>query len=122
VDVHRLGQDVPDGEARIERRVGILEDDLDPPLVRHELLLRHRQDVAALEDRLARGRLVQAHQRQADRRLARARLADEPSVLPLGSPNDTSFTASNLRRPKRPFARIEILAEVFHVEDDRIGR
>ena len=25
-----------------------------------------------------------------------------PSVLPLGSPNDTSFTASNLRRPKRP--------------------
>ena len=33
VDLHRLGQDLPDGEARIERRVRILEDDLDAPLV-----------------------------------------------------------------------------------------
>ena len=42
-----------------------------------------------------------------------------PSVLPFGSRNDTSFTASNLRRPNKAFARVEVLAEALHVEDDR---
>ena len=72
VDLHRFRQDLADRESWIERRVRILKDDLDAPLVRHELLRRHRQKVAAFEQRLASGRFVQTHQRQADGRLAGA--------------------------------------------------
>ena len=52
------------------------------------------EEVAALEDRLARRRLVQPHQRQPDRRLARARLADEAERLALA--------AGRTRRPSPP--------------------
>ena len=85
-------------------------------------LLRHRQDVAALEDRLAGGRLVQAHQRQADRRLARARFADEPERLALGQPERHVLHRLELALAEEALARIEVLAEVLHVEDDRVAR
>ena len=58
--------------------------------------------------------LVQAHQRQADRRLARARFADEARAsCPWAARSDTSFTALNSRWPKRPSREIEALAEVL---------
>ena len=81
VDRHRLDQRLADREARVERRVRVLEHDLDALSHRQQLGAREREQVAAVEDRLAAGRaaarLVQAQQRQAERRLARARLADD---------------------------------------------
>jgi hypothetical protein len=74
----------PDDHARIQGCVRILEDDLDAALVGHEFPRRHRQDVLALKQGLARRRFVQPHQGQADGGLARPRFADQTQRLALG--------------------------------------
>ena len=81
VDAQRLGQDLADGLARVEARVRVLEDHLElaPPLP--QVLALERQEVLAVERDRARQRLRDAHDRPADRGLARARLADEPERL-----------------------------------------
>src|SRR5205085_391864 len=81
VYLHRLGQYLTDGEAWVERGVRILKNDLDAPLVRHEVLRRHRQKIASFEQRFARRCLMQAHQRQTDRRLAGTGFADKAKRL-----------------------------------------
>jgi hypothetical protein len=82
VDLHRLDDDLADGEARIQRRVRVLEDDLDAAAIGHHLALGEAQQVLALEQHLAAGGVVQAHEREAHGGLARARLAHEPRSCP----------------------------------------
>ena len=59
-----------------------------------------------------RRRLVQAHQRQADRGLARARFADEPERLALGQLERHVLHRLELALAEQALARIEALAEV----------
>ena len=71
------GQDVADGRARVERGEGILEDHLDPRPQRAELGLGQLRDVAALEQDPAAVAVHQLDQQPAERRFARAALADD---------------------------------------------
>ena len=81
VQAQRLGQDLAHGHARIERRVGVLEDDLHVAAERAQRLAIGGAHVASLETDLAGGRLDQAQHQAAGRRLAAAGLADERQRL-----------------------------------------
>src|SRR5262249_19801114 len=81
VDGERLVEDLAHGHARIERRVGILEDDLRALAERAQRAGGGPGDVGAVDDHAARARLVQTQDGAADRRLAAARLADEAQRL-----------------------------------------
>src|SRR5882724_5171361 len=57
---HRLGEHLADGHARVERGVGVLEDDLHVAPARAHLPVAQREDVLALELHRAAGGLDQA--------------------------------------------------------------
>ena len=79
----RLGDDVADGHARVERRVRVLEDDLHlAPHLPH-LLAAERRQLPPVEPDRAAGRLEQAEDAVPGGGLARAGLADEPERLAL---------------------------------------
>src|SRR4051794_17156555 len=83
VDDQRLGDDVADGHPRIERGVGILEDDLELPADLAQLLtLEPRQLLAAKTHRAGR-RLEQLEDAVAGGRLAGPRLTHETERFPL---------------------------------------
>ena len=86
MDRHRLDQGLADGEARVERGIRVLEHHLDAAADRQQLVTRQLEQVAPVEHHLPAGRaarrLVQAKQREAHRRLARARLADHAQRVP----------------------------------------
>ena len=77
----RLADHASDRVARVQRGVRILEDHLHPLAQRPQLAFAEVRDVRAVEDDLAAGRLVQAQEGAADRRLAAPGLADEPERL-----------------------------------------
>ena len=81
VDAQPLADAVADRRARVEAGVRVLEDDLHPPPVRLEGRALDRGQVRAVEGDRARRRLDEAQQQPPDRRLAAARLADEPERL-----------------------------------------
>ena len=81
VHAQRLAHHPPDRVTWVERRVRILEDHLHPAPQRAELALAQVGDVDAVEDDLARGRVVEAQQRAPDRGLAAPGLSDEPEGL-----------------------------------------
>ena len=72
-----LGDRIPDRHPRIERAVGILEDDLHPFPQTAQILLVELEDVPALECRGACGRFLQPENSPANGRLAAARLAHQ---------------------------------------------
>ena len=74
--LHRLGDDVADLHARIERAVWILEDDLDAAPQRQELLVLEPGEVDAVIDDLAGGRPVEQQYAPAGRRLTATTFAD----------------------------------------------
>ncbi len=81
VDAQRLGDDLAHSHAWVERRVGILEDDLHlPPHLAH-LAPRETGDVAPVEEDLAGRGLRQLHDRPPERCLAAAGLADDAERL-----------------------------------------
>src|SRR5229473_8261001 len=82
VHLHRLGDDVADLHARIERAVWILEDDLDAAPQRPELLVLEPGEVDAVIDDLAGGRPLEQQDAAAGRRLAATTFADQPKRLP----------------------------------------
>ena len=82
VHVHRLGDDLADGHARIERGVGILED--------HLHLLAHRRHLVALE--AARCRCPRSGSRRRSGRRAAA-------------PAGRAWTCRNRTRPPAPASR-----------------
>ena len=81
VVLQRLGDDAAGRHARIERRVRVLEHHLHALAVRAHRAGVEMRDVLAVEADRAGGRLDQAQQQRADRRLAAAGLADEAERL-----------------------------------------
>src|SRR5579864_4608165 len=77
----QLADDVAHRHARIQRRIRILENDLELAANRPHLLAREPRDVAPVEDDLAGCRLDELDDRARQRRLAAARLAYEPERL-----------------------------------------
>src|SRR5689334_12677180 len=77
VDPQRLGHDLADGHARVERRVRILEDDLQLTAGLAQRRAPLRRELFAFEPDGARGRRDELQHRPAERRLAAARLADD---------------------------------------------
>src|SRR2546426_8886600 len=110
VHLQRLHEKLADRETRIERSIGVLEDDLDAALVRHHLRLRDRQQVLAVEQGLAARFPSQAQQRQRDRRLARTRFADYAQGFPPGDPERNVFDRLEFLLSEQSLARIEALA------------
>src|SRR5258705_9625987 len=97
MDPHRLEQDLAHREARIERGVRILKNDLDPGFIAPGVLRGKRQQVPPLEQYLAAGCLVQTHEQQPKGRLARPRLPDDAQGLALrelerGAPDGLEFS------------------------------
>ena len=83
VDDQRLGQDIGDPLTRIERAVGVLENDLD--LAAHlgaETGLRD-VDLLALDEKVTRGRRIDHRDDAREGRLAAAALADNGQRLAL---------------------------------------
>ena len=94
LDPQRLGDRGADGQAGIERRLRVLEDDLHLAPQRAHLLAAEAGDVDALELDRTGGRLDQAQHATPDGRLAAAALADQAEGLAgLPMSNDTSDTA-----------------------------
>src|SRR5437773_6231109 len=82
VHAQRLGDDLSHRHARVQRRVRILEDDLQlAPHVAH-LPAAEPRNVPRVEDDRALRRLDQLDDRAAERRLAAARFADEAQGFP----------------------------------------
>src|SRR3546814_7448279 len=93
VDEHRLGYDVADLHARVQRAVRILEDHLHAPPPGDQFPLPQLPQILSLVQDLPRGRPFQLQDAAAGRRLAAAGLADESQ----GSEEHTSEPQSLLR-------------------------
>src|SRR6478736_6206898 len=83
VHLERGREDRADRVARVERAVGVLEDHLHVASDRAQLVLLEVRDVTPLEDHRAAGGLVEPRDEAGGRRLATARLPDEPERLTL---------------------------------------
>ena len=81
VDLQGLGDDLADGAPRVERGVGVLEDDLDVPSQATHVRPRLLEHVDAVELDGALGRLLEPHEESPERGLATPRLADDTERL-----------------------------------------
>src|SRR5579864_1454467 len=81
---YRLADGVRDGPPRVERRVGILQNNLN---ILENLLVTSFQKISSVEDDFARSRLHQLRDRPCESCLSAARLADYRYGLPLGYSN-----------------------------------
>src|SRR5436190_5637399 len=82
VDLEAFADDLRHRHARAERAVGVLEDDLHLPAERADVALAERLQVLAVEADAAFAAL-EPQQGKAERRLARARFADQPDRVAL---------------------------------------
>ncbi len=82
-DGQRLGHDVDDPAARVQRRDRVLEDHLHLRAQRAQVAAAERGQLGLAEDDLARGGLLDLDDGPSRRGLAAARLADEAERLPL---------------------------------------
>src|SRR5262249_37072452 len=80
-DVERLAHAVANPHARIERRVGVLEDDLEVAARAPEIAGAERIRIAVAELQGPGGGLQQADYGASERRLSRPGLADDPEGL-----------------------------------------
>ena len=120
MDREPFADDVLDPHPRVEGADGVLEDDLHVAPRRLELgpgELRDQVGPSKLD--LAGGRLEQADQRPPERRLAAARLADEPERL---APPDLEVDAVDGldvagRPPQQPVMNREVLADAAGLEE-----
>src|SRR5205085_8818083 len=81
VEPQRLTENLAHGHARIERGIGVLEDDLHGAPERAHLVLAELEDIPAGETYGAGGRLDQAQHQPSRGRLAATRLAHERERL-----------------------------------------
>ncbi len=81
VDQQALGDDVAHGHARVQRRIGVLEDDLHVAAQRLEFVGAQIEDILPVEEDRARIRRNQAQDRPRHGGLATAGLADQPEGL-----------------------------------------
>ena len=84
VNDHRFGQYFFNIEARIERRVGILKNNLYATTITLKLLFRQRQQIFAIHDYLARRCRMQAHQCQTQGGFTRTGFTHQPNGFTLG--------------------------------------
>src|SRR5262249_5135837 len=101
-----LGQDRTDLHPRIERGVGVLEDDLQRPPVRAQPSLRQREVDTAVQDLPAR-RLLESHQQAPERRLPATALSDDAEDL--AAPDDQGHAVDGM--PSQPLAAQEPLSQ-----------
>src|SRR4029077_5279779 len=122
VDLQRLADDRRHREPRIERRIGVLEDDLHVAAQSPQRLAVEAGDIGALEPDLAGTGLDQPQDAAAGRRLAAARLAHQPERLAGGDVKAHAvdgMDALDLAR-EYPALHREVLAQVAH-RQERIG-
>jgi hypothetical protein len=81
VQLQRLADDLTARQARVERRVRVLEDHVQISPVRPQLAPRQVRDVVPVETDRSRGRLDQAQDAVGDGRLPAAGLADQAEHL-----------------------------------------
>ena len=96
---HGLRDNLADGHTRIQRSIGVLEDELHLATHILDLVLAHLGNVFALEEHFACRRLGQAHDGAARGGLTATRLADQAKGL----------------------ARINLERNVIHSRDDTLG-
>ena len=119
VDQQRLAQHVADLLARIERAIGVLEDDLH--LAAH--LRRHRAvgdvDLLAVDEQFARGRRVDQRDDAGERRLAAAAFADDRQRLALlDREADALHGMHGARLGEQAAADMVVAHDVAAFEDD----
>src|SRR5690606_38498411 len=119
VDAHRLADDGAHGHARVQRAVGILEDDLHAPPERAQLARRERRDVLALEADPAAGGIEEAQGHAAEGALSAAALADEAEGLSALDVQRHAVHRANraLLGAEDALAVREVLREVLDRED-----
>ena len=96
---HGLGNDLADGHTRIQRSIGILEDELHLATHVLDLMLAHLGNIFALEEHLTGGRLGQTHDGAARGGLTATRLANQTKGL----------------------ARINLKRDIVYSRDDTLG-
>ena len=114
-----LGDDLADGHARIQARIGILEHQLDIAAHRTALPRAQRGDIATLEEDYAAGRFEQAADHLADRGLAAAGFSDQAEGL--AAANGEAHVVYRLDEGGRPAEEVrvgnEALGEVLHLDE-----
>ena len=123
VDAQALADAVADRGPRVEAGVRVLEDDLHPPAVRLEGGALERRELDAVELDRARRRLDEAQEQPPDRRLAAARLADQPEGLAAADVEaDAVDRLDGGDRPlQHPAADREVLDEVADLDQRPVG-
>ena len=118
MDRQRLPDDVADRHARVERRVGVLEDDLHLFAQLADFLARELLHVAAFEENLAFGRRQKAQHDASRRRLARAGLAHEAQRFALPDRKVDAVDGAHVADVTRQNAGVnrKILVEVADLE------
>src|SRR4029079_13042057 len=124
VDEQRLRDELADRVLGVERLLLGLEDHLDPPPVRPELLPAPQlRDVLTVEQHRAAGLLRELHDDPGRRRLAAARLADEPQPLapgevevdPVDGPDDAVLATQERVRGANPDREVDL--EALELDD-----
>src|SRR5256884_331479 len=122
--VHRqgLGDDLPDRHPRVERAVRVLEDHLHLAAHRPQLVLAEGREVAPLEDDLPARRPLELEDAPAGRRLAAARLADEPEGLAAADREAHVVHGTDDAGPpaEEPAADVEVFDEVPNLQEWRV--
>ena len=96
---HGLGDDLTDGHTRVERSIGVLEDELHLATHVLDLVLAHLGNVFALEEHLTGSRLGQTHDSAAS----------------------GGLTATRLTNQTKGLARINLKRDVIYSRDDTLG-
>ena len=120
----RKRDDLLDGLPLVQRRIRVLEDDLHLTAQPPQLAAGDAEEVGRLEVDAARGGLVEAQQEPRERRLARARLADEADRLAAGEDERHVVDRLDDAARTRP-AEAEVAAQMIDDEErllpDRLG-
>jgi hypothetical protein len=119
VHAQRLGDDLANRHAGVQRRIGILEDDLQLAAHLAHAPAREARDVLTVEDDLALRRLEELDHRAAERRLPAAGLADQTERLPCPQREVDAVDGMHLAHPPLEDARRdrEVLEETLDAED-----
>jgi hypothetical protein len=122
VHLHRLGDDRADLLARVERAVGVLEDDLDLAAQRYQLAAAKLGNVDAVVKDFAGRRLLQPQDAAAHRGFAAAALANQAQRL---AASDRQVDAvdrldvANMAARDHPLGDREMHLEAAHFEQRR---
>ena len=114
----RLADDCTNSHPRIQRRVGILKNDLHPAPQPSKRFAIQRQQILTIEVNLSRCRLNQPEQRSSNRSLATAGLANQSKRLTLSDGKGYAIHRAHLlpTRCRKVFLQILDFEEVRQIE------